>query len=250
MNGVDPEVIESLAQAAWPPSETRRVAGWRLHHAGGFSRRANSAAPSSVTVGIEEIIDSARRWYADRDLPLIVRITPATYGVDVALDQRGFTKEGLTDVMTASISPADSPNADAEIRVTIAESPPAAWLDLQAVLVGVSRDLRSSWLGILRRIEAPTAFALARVGSDYVAAGLAVHGGEWVGLFEINVDGGARRRGYGRALSRALLDWGAAAGAGGAYLQVTVDNVPARELYRSLGFEQAYRYWYRRAPEP
>ena len=29
------------------------------------------------------------------------------------------------------------------------------------------------------------------------------------------------------------------------YLQVTVDNTPARALYKRLGFSERYQYWYR-----
>ena len=96
----------------------------------------------------------------------------------------------------------------------------------------------------------PAGFALAPSEGGPIAAGLAVSDGRWLGLFEINVAAAERRRGVGRRLSTTLLGWGAAAGAWRAYLQVVHDNHPAQALYRSLGFEPVYRYWYRRAPTP
>jgi ribosomal protein S18 acetylase RimI-like enzyme len=45
----------------------------------------------------------------------------------------------------------------------------------------------------------------------------------------------------------ALHAFGVEQGAEYAFLQVAEDNVPAVNLYRGLGYEPLYRYWYRRA---
>ena len=37
-------------------------------------------------------------------------------------------------------------------------------------------------------------------------------------------------------------------GARNAYLQVNVENEPARRLYREFGFAERYQYWYRGRP--
>lgn len=248
MSPVPSRLIEERALRAWPPEETHELEGWRFHASGGFSRRANSAAPSSSTDMVEEAIDGASRWYGERGLPLVVRITPGSVAVDSELDRLGFTKEGVTDVMTA-LAAASGSSAGSDTEVVIDREPGVEWLTHQADLQGVPDAQRASWSGIIRRIEPRAAFALVRDGGDIAGAGLAVCDRGWVGLFEINVAAESRRRGHGRALSRALMAWGAAMGAESAYLQVVADNLPARALYRSLGFEPAYRYWYRRAPD-
>ena len=71
-----------------------------------------------------------------------------------------------------------------------------------------------------------------------------LHGG-WLGLFDIVTHPQQRGQGYAQRLIRQLLDWGAAQGAQGAYLQVMLNNPPALALYQRLGFTEAYRYWYR-----
>jgi ribosomal protein S18 acetylase RimI-like enzyme len=82
-----------------------------------------------------------------------------------------------------------------------------------------------------------------------VACGLAVADGHLVGLFDLLVAKDVRRRGYGAQLLRRLVSWGIDRGATQAYLQVQGDNAPASNLYRKLGFQSAYQYWYRvRAP--
>jgi len=43
--------------------------------------------------------------------------------------------------------------------------------------------------------------------------------------------------------------WAKNRGARRAWLQVVTTNIPAVSLYRSLGFEEVYRYAYRMAPE-
>ena len=55
-----------------------------------------------------------------------------------------------------------------------------------------------------------------------------------------------------RAVTDAMLNWARSRGTAEtpitAYLQVNVDNVPALNLYGSLGFVQAYAYHYRVGP--
>ena len=68
------------------------------------------------------------------------------------------------------------------------------------------------------------------------------------GLYNIETAPGHRRSGLGRRLTVALLSWAARHGAAAAYLQVTEANAAAVPLYESLGFAEAYRYWYRALP--
>lgn len=182
------------------------------------------------------------RWYDERGLPLVVRVTPAVAHFDEALPDLGFGREGLTDVMVASLTSRET----RDVRVSLSESPSRVWLDAEARLQGVSAGLEGSWSGIISRIRPPVGFAAIDVDGESVAAGFAVRDDDWVGLFEINVAASHRRRGLGRAISSALLDWGADGGAKRAYLQVVRVNESARALYRSLGFKPTYEYWYRR----
>jgi ribosomal protein S18 acetylase RimI-like enzyme len=74
---------------------------------------------------------------------------------------------------------------------------------------------------------------------------MAVADGDLVGLFSIATRPDARRRGIGRIMSETLLDWGRQQGASLAYLQVMHVNTAAWEMYRRMGFEPLYDYWYR-----
>ena len=81
--------------------------------------------------------------------------------------------------------------------------------------------------------------------SEPQGCGLGVVSGGHLGLFDIATDRAHRRQGLGTALCEGLMAWGRERGAHTAYLQVVADNHGAVELYRRLGFEELYRYWYR-----
>lgn len=86
----------------------------------------------------------------------------------------------------------------------------------------------------------PVPRALARLGDR--AVGIAVPGGDLVGLFCVAVDPALRCTGLGRALVRALLS---RTDASRAYLQVEETNLPALALYARLGFTESHRYCHR-----
>jgi ribosomal-protein-alanine N-acetyltransferase len=77
--------------------------------------------------------------------------------------------------------------------------------------------------------ERPLGFALARLAADEAE------------LLSLGVVAEARRQGLGNALLRALIAWAAAAGARALLLEVAVDNVAARTLYRRHGCTEVGR---------
>jgi ribosomal protein S18 acetylase RimI-like enzyme len=98
-------------------------------------------------------------------------------------------------------------------------------------------------------IQPDSAYLLVRSGGEPVAAGLAVADAPWTGLFDLATAPSARRRGFGTALLRQLLVWGAERGAPEAYLQVVSGNGPAEALYAREGFRETYGYAYRVSTE-
>jgi len=96
-------------------------------------------------------------------------------------------------------------------------------------------------------VPPPVAFVTVSDGDEIVGAGFGYVGEGLLGAFEIAVRPDHRRRGHARRLMEALHAFGVEQGAEYAFLQVAEDNVPAVNLYRGLGYEPLYRYWYRRA---
>lgn len=65
----------------------------------------------------------------------------------------------------------------------------------------------------------------------------------WI-LNDLYVDQAARRSGAARALLDAATAYARAQGAAGISLETTVDNAPARALYRSAGWNEDATQWY------
>lgn len=237
-------VLEALSFRAWPPLESATHDGWVLRYAGGYSRRTNSVTPDGDAVeGLDERLEFCRRWYADRGLSLLVRLTSGSHQVDAALATRGFTLETPVDILTR----AELPMRAHDAGVSITRGPTDAWFRFHRPLLGADRrDFVDSWRRILASVEPPTGFALLEADGREVAGGFAVADQDWVGLFQLAVHPQHRRRGFGRRLSENLLAWGAAEGATQGYLQVEEANTAGVGLYRTLGFRPAYSYWYRR----
>jgi ribosomal protein S18 acetylase RimI-like enzyme len=236
--------IEAAGRRAWPAFETEEYDGWLLRYAGGFSRRGNSAYPlRPSTIGYQAKLGRCREWFATRGVDFIVRQTPETEpGLDLVLAARGFVAEGRTDVMVGDLP------LDAAAAVEPTSTPTQVWWDAAARLWGIAGERVASWRRIIDLIEPATGFAVMEQEGEAIAVGFAVADGSLLGLFEIVVAGEWRHRGFGRRLTSSLLAWGRARGAATAYLQVVAGNAPAVALYRSLGFERAYTYWYRRSP--
>lgn len=80
---------------------------------------------------------------------------------------------------------------------------------------------------------------------EIIARGLGVFEEDTLGLYDIHVNREHRRKGLGTAICRALMEEGFRNGAKSAHLQVLSSNLEALSLYRSLGFQEIYLYWYR-----
>jgi N-acetylglutamate synthase len=251
----DPVFIQTLEMRlvnAWPALETQIVDGWIVRFAGGYSKRANSASPLLAGASLDEAaIDQIIRQFAIRGLPPTFRLTGLQAAdVDARLAARGLGEAEPTLAMTATLTQPEDPEVGLEPAVTIEAKPKGRWLKDVAAAYGGDKADHAKLAAIVERIRQTTGFATLTIDDEPAAWGLAVLERGFVGLFDIVVAPDLRGLGLGKQIVCALMGWAREAGADQAYLLVREENEAARDLYRGLGFVDAYRYTHRISAAP
>ena len=238
--------LEELSLGAWPALKQIVHDGWILRFARGYTRRANSVQPLYPgTLPIDDKIAFCERAYRDHGQRVVFKLTDAALprDLDQFLADRGYAKEAGTSVMTCDITPADVPPSKG-IRQWHAPSP--QWLEAYAHLNNLPAQHRETLAQIIGTIANPICCAALIDGEErIVSCGMALLQERWAGLFDIVTDHEHRRRGHAREIINHLILWARNHGATRAYLQVVLENIPAVNLYRAIGFTEAYQYWYR-----
>lgn len=246
--------IEEASLNAWPALRQQFYHGWLLRYSRGFTRRANSVqAPFEVGREATPERDLLHRIrycenrYAREHQPTVFRITslPGQDRLDRILDSRGYQRLAETRVLVRSLTDDEPANPDPapKCRQLAAIDD---WLEHYARLADLPEPGRSLHGAILRGIPGRLGLWVADQ-PPVQSCGLGVVEAELLGLFDLVTAPEARRLGRARALLSAMLRWGRACGALHTYLQVVDDNAHAIRLYESVGFELAYRYWYRQS---
>ena len=232
---------ERSARDSVPAAMEIAIGRWMVRINGGATKRVNSANPIAPGARVDEVIGETERLYAEHGQPARFRLTPlADAGADTALAGRGYRRIDESLTMTAAVIAGRS----CDRAVHLAGRADAAWCRGFAAVSGWSDEQDASHRALLagaRRLVVATLVEDGRAvgfGAAAIAHGQAC-------LFDIATLPEARGRGIGRRIVETLLGRAAADGAGTALLQVFADNAPARALYRSLGFVDAYPYHYR-----
>jgi N-acetylglutamate synthase len=239
----DELALEAVAARGWRAAQTGKLGGWLLRANDGLTGRANSVLPLAAPgVPLDEALDTARAWYAERGLPLRVQVpVEARRLLDAELAERGWPADPDVHVMATRL---DTPAAtDVGVTVTLAGEPDDDWLARFRDGSTPSASTRA----LLTRHET-VVFASIRVDGLLAAIGRGVVDDTWLGVTAVEVAPAQRRRGLATVVMAALHGWGVARGALHGYLQVSVDNVAAVALYEGLGYWVHHDYRYRSEP--
>ena len=235
--------------------------GWLLRFAEGYTKRANSVSVVGESIiPLAEKITYCEEKYAEKELPVVFKITPMAAEMDTLLEERGYASVDKTNVMTVDLTgkgknvaksneynkrKATDVSGMGEVSVTIEEKFTESWQYYYFTFNKVSPVFVATAKKIQVKITNPVLCATVYVDKMAVACGLGVMEQGYVGLLDIVVKEEYRGCGFGKVLCQALLEKAKKQGATIGYLQVVDSNVVAKKLYKSLGFEDMYSYWYR-----
>lgn len=206
-------------------------------------------APTSWLIGsvlphgrgaVERRVRAAEEFYAGHGISPRFEICAGACPdeLDEVLEDRGYFEDGAMSLQITATARLKQPT---DLRVTVSETPTLEWIDTLEAVLGPQTV-------VLGRVESPSAYASAWIGSDVVAVGRSVADTGWAGVFGMATVPHARGRGAGRAVLGALAEWAETQEAEHMYLQVERDNAPARRLYEKIGFHELASYHYRVAP--
>ena len=237
--------LEELTLNAWPALQSMLYDGWLLRFSGGYTRRSNSINPLyPSTLPVAEKIEFCQDVYHAHSLPVVFKLTSHSQpaGLDEILVQQGYRRDAPTSVQLMDLH---DWQAETPAAVHLAVQADADWQDAFSRMSGIAPDRRQLHEHILAAIVPQACFASIYAAGEIAACGLGVVQDAFIGLYDIVTDMRFRRRGFGLSLVRGLLGWGVSQGAHQAYLQVMLDNAPAQRLYKRVGFQEIYQYWYR-----
>jgi N-acetylglutamate synthase len=247
--------LERIAAAHWRGTEEKWLGDWLLRAAEGFTGRANSALPlGDPGMPLDEALAAVTQWYRDRGLPPMIAVPAAleTDPAELALDNHLSARNWLTRPGPAFVMVADLPlpglpplSLPAGRAVQVIREPDDAWAARyhyrgQDHLPPIARKVLTSAeeQSFVSIRSADEVLAIARLS---IAAG-------WAGLTAVEVNPAYRRQGLGVAITAAACQEAVLRGMRNVFLQVEVDNAPARALYERLGFRYSHLYHYRVAP--
>lgn len=240
------KTIEDLSLNAWPSHQMQLYDGWILRFSYFYTHRTNSVEQIGIsTLPLDTKIDYCESIYRRWGTPAIFKISPlVSSSFDKMLSGRGYVIQHTTEVMTMHLSSLALPKPKS--FVSLSSFIPRSWIDSLFTLKGTTNVMHKMIVpSMYRAIPKETICASIQDQGEIIATGLGILDRDYIGLYAIHVHPAYRGRGYGRAICSAILQQGMEKGADNAYLQVVKGNTPAVNLYRSLGFEYFYTYWFR-----
>jgi GNAT superfamily N-acetyltransferase len=241
--------LEWASLKSWPALQQLSFEGWVVRLGDGYTKRANSVTALAGSSGdLDRRIAYCEALYRERGLRPIFRLTPYSRPshLDGVLAERGYAPLDPSLVMSLDLDPRRPSDETLVLQPATREG----WLEHFHAFDGDRSMQIESHRRLLERIASP--YLLASLPDDsgrIVGCGLGVLEDVYLGLYDLVVDPALRNQGHGRRLLNDMLAWAKARGARYAYLQVMAENTAAQHLYRALGFDEAYPYWYRIAPD-
>ena len=235
--------LEDHASKCFVGLENMIYDGWELRFTQGFTGRANSVQiKKDSTIDITQKIEFCEKAYAEHDLPCIFKLSDADGDFIEILKGRGYAVTKPTDVM---LLPLDDIDSNLMPDNAAFSSAPEGWFDSYFEFEDMN-DPKSQ--DLTRKIHTKVSvdqiyIILCHDGQTAAVASLGVADGYCL-LHNVVVSPSLRGKGLGQKLCEAAIAKAKEIGASHIYLQVMQNNPIALNLYKKLGFEKLYTYYY------
>jgi ribosomal protein S18 acetylase RimI-like enzyme len=248
-SGIPPQLatvrrFEAAGFRAWPAASTHYDGTWAIRLTAGLaSRRLNSINPLDPgdDGNLLERMARAKRRFEAYGRPLTFRVSPL-----VGPTVQGFLTNAGWDSIAESLVMRLELNDDV-LAGAIAQIPLKDMGRFITAAIGIGSLAAQSRPGmseLISSIQPEAGLFVVEHDGHPVSTAICVHDGQLAGLFEIATVAALRGRGFGRRAILSALKWAHSRGARQAWLQVEAENDTALGLYRSLGFQELYRYHY------
>ena len=239
--------FEELSLNAWPALQTKLYDGWILRFANGYTKRSNSINPIyHSALPLQEKIEACEAEYEKSRLPVVFKLTDEScpQGIDNELAERNYLRIDETSVRVLAMSQYRYRNP---ARVLIEDKFSDTWLQDFINCSNIESELlQRTAQEIVHHILGKVIVARKVIDGQTVACGYGAIERGHIGIFDIIVAKDYRGKGFGQDIMDGILSAAMDEPIEKAYLSVVVGNVPAENLYLKLGFQEIYRYWYRK----
>lgn len=239
--------IEEMTMNAWPSIQTMVFDGWIIRIANGYTKRANSINPIySFENNIGEKIKYCENIYRKNNLPVIFKIIQCDEhkNIDTILDNLDYEKIDLTSVQIHNnIKQIDNIQSGIIVNSYFSDD----WKNCFYECNGI-KDLCliKTIETMLENIKYDIIAVHKKENGVFIGCGYGVIEREFVGLFDIIVNKEYRNKGYGKEIVEVILSKANENGIKQAHLSVVDNNIFAKKLYGKIGFNEIYKYWYRK----
>ena len=220
--------------------------GWILKFSEGYTGRANSVSalyPSSIPFA--DKVAFCEQMYKKQKLSCQFKLTELDTELNDFLAKRGYEVATPTDLMLCDLTGAQFKSSDDfKIKYTFSATP-ESWLPVFFKVHEINDEHdQDVYTRMLSKVLVDTIYCtLMYDGKPAACSSAAIENGYML-LQNVVVSPELRGHGLGKKVCSAILKKAYEDGAHHSYLQVVQTNTVAVNLYKKLGFEKLYSYWY------
>ncbi|MBN1330323.1 MAG: GNAT family N-acetyltransferase [Candidatus Heimdallarchaeota archaeon] len=238
---------QELATNAWPPKKIIPLNGWLLRIDDGLFQRANSVVPLKYTGhNLENDIQEVEKIYTDYNLQTIFQLSDYYQPQSLwdKLLELNYKIHAESMVMYGKIKEMINLPINNTFSYSCSTELSAEWFNSLQLFNNSNIERIEIAKRIIARIKQRKIFFFAKQNKSIVGICLAVIERGSLGIYNMAVEPGQRRKGIGLSLIGQMASWALEEQLENIYLQVQGDNLEAIALYEKAKMKEIYKYRY------